>query len=255
MNIKKEQLPHEAEAVLRDGEKKVKLTFAISHTIPRLGDFSLFVNPFADGEETDTFGCEFREELSGLLDNGWGETPSPVMEEHLVSEHTETADVTADGSSVDAPRNTDSREEILYRMMEQILDERKTEGEDEPDKCIMRCEGVMSRRDGDIVITYNDEQSEGMGETVSEIVLHGGRADMVSIVRTGAVSNVLVCEQGRRHISVYKTPVMPFEICVFAKDCEQNVTFDGGGTIRMNYYVELRGTEMQHTKMRVSVRV
>jgi len=177
-------------------------------------------------------------------------------EERLVSEYAEAdgeenvQKITFDLTGVDV----DQAENELYRMLEQLLDEKKAEQKEEPDRYVFRCDGIMSIRDGSVVIRYEEDESGGLENTQSEIVLHRGRRDMVSIVRTGSVANTLVCEQGRRHISAYNTPIMPFQICVFAKECEHNVSFESGGTIYMNYYVELRGTEMQHTKMRITVK-
>ena len=47
MELKTEHLPGEAEDILADGERKVKLVIASSHSIPKIGNFSLFQNPFA----------------------------------------------------------------------------------------------------------------------------------------------------------------------------------------------------------------
>ena len=148
----------------------------------------------------------------------------------------------------------DEADNRLFRMLEQIFEERIPNQDEEADKYVLRCSGVMSVRDGDIVIRYNEDDSTGMGETRSEIVLHGGRRDMVSIVRTGGVVSTLICEKGRRHISAYRTPVMPFEVCVFARECEHSVEYGTGGSVYLNYYVEIRGTEMQHTRMRITVK-
>lgn len=243
MVMREELLPSEAESLLEEGEVRVKLTLATSHDIPKVGDFSLFRGEEAEGEEPYP---EMEREIELNI-------PIPAVqgavlpgEEMLVSEYREEA-------SLSAVEETGPEEE-LFRVLEQIIEDHKPEQE-EPEKGILRCEGVMKRRHDDIVICYNEEDNSGMGETKTEIVLHGGRSDMVSIIRTGAVRNTLICEKGRRHISVYNTPVMPFQVCVIARECEQNVTMEDGGTVYMNYYLELRGTEMQHSKMRITVKV
>ncbi len=240
--MREELLPSEAESLLEEGEVRVKLTLATSHVIPKVGDFTLF------REEAEDVGEPYPEPEREIEMN----IPLPAVqtvlpgEEILVSEYREEVSVSEETEA--------GPEEALFRMLEQIIEEHKPEQE-EPDNCILRCEGVMRRRHGDIVIRYDEEDAGGMGETKTEIVLHGGRCDMVSIIRSGAVRNTLICEKGRRHLSVYDTPVMPFQVCVIAKECEQNVTMENGGTVYMSYYVELRGTEIQHSKMRISVKV
>ncbi len=261
MILKNEQLPGEAETVLREGEKKVKLVIASSHSIPKVGKLSLFQNAFPENENEEESVSEppFR-----TMAEMQSEKQAQMMfdtdpkEERLVSE-----DMASDEADEGEEREVtfeipmgegEDAEAQLYRMLESLLDEKKAQQEEEPDRYVFRCDGVMSIRNGTIVIRYEEDDANGMGGTRSEIVLSEKKKNMVSIVRTGAVANTLVCEKGRRHISAYKTPVMPFQICVFAKECEQNVTFESGGTIFMNYYVELRGTEMQHTKMRITVK-
>lgn len=252
MELKTEHLPGEAEDTLADGERKVKLIIASSHSIPKIGNFSLFQNPFADSDEGDESVPEvpFHPQAEMMFD-------TDPTEEKLVSEYAESEEESAEVREISFELPLEDGDDIearLFQMLETILDEKKTQQEDEPDRYVFRCDGVMSVKNGSVVIRYEEDDSGGMGETQAEIVLHGGRRDMVSIVRTGSVANTLVCERGRRHISAYNTPIMPFQICVFTKECEQNVTLESGGTIYMNYYVELRGTEMQHTKMRITVK-
>lgn len=257
MELKTEHLPGEAEEILADGERKVKLVFATSHSIPKIGDFSLFQDPFsnaggssAENEESPMPELRIPNQAGMLFDT----EPS---EEILVSEYSESAGAEEGGSELSldiVSISSDNVDEELYQLLEQLIAAKKDEQSEEPERYVFRCDGVMSVRDGAVVIRYEEDAAEGMENTQAEIVLHSGRRDMVSIVRTGSVANTLICEKGRRHISAYNTPVMPFQICVFAKECEQNVTMESGGAIYMDYYVELRGTEMQHTKMRITVK-
>ncbi len=253
MVMKEEQLLSEDRP--GEGETRVRLVMAVSHSIPRVGDFSLFGGDFEEAETPVFYPA------GGMVTDG-----VRPGEEMLVSEYGGGEPVIVGN---DAP--ADSGMERFRRMFESLLKEEETVAEcqcsderagqitdcdapEKPEKYIIRCDGVMSRRGRDIVIAYDEDNGE-MGETRSEIVLHGGRRDLVSIIRTGALTNTLVCEQGQRHISAYTTPVMPFQVCVFAKECSHDVSLVTGGSILLNYYVELRGTEMQHTKMRISVHV
>lgn len=108
----------------------------------------------------------------------------------------------------------------------------------------------MKTECGVITITY----SEG-SDCTAEIIYDTGKPDMVTIHREGGIMNTLVLEKGKRHISVYKTPIMPFESAAFAKKVESSLTFEDGGEICLDYLVELRGTDLQRTKMVIRVEI
>ena len=251
MVMKTEHLPSEEGEILAEGEKKVKLIFATSHSLPNFGNLSLFQNSFPKTEEAeDPIPSLPLNDMSALMFD------TEPTEEKLVSEYTDCEDDEAfvGGTKIDILED-DSVEEQLFQLLEHLTEEKKSKQTEEVNRYVFRCDGVMKIRDGEISIHYEEDESGGLENTQSDIVLRGDRKDMVSIVRTGSVANTLVCEKGKRHISAYNTPIMPFQICVFTKECEQNVSFASGGTIYMDYFVELRGTEMQHTKMRIQVKV
>ncbi|MGN1408940.1 MAG: DUF1934 family protein [Eubacteriales bacterium] len=104
--------------------------------------------------------------------------------------------------------------------------------------------GGMKTECGVITISY----AEGP-DCAAEIIYDTGKPDMVTIHRSGGIMNTLVLEKGKRHISIYKTPIMPFEAASFAKNVESNLTFEDGGEITLDYLIELRGTDLQRTKM------
>lgn len=106
----------------------------------------------------------------------------------------------------------------------------------------------MKTECGVVTITY--EENTGC---TSEIIFDTGKPEMVTIHRTGGIMNTLVLEKGKRHISVYNTPIMPFETAVLAKKVDVNMTYEDGGDIALDYLVELRGMDLQRTEMKIHV--
>ena len=100
------------------------------------------------------------------------------------------------------------------------------------------------------VVTINYEENTGC---TSEIIFDTGKPGMVTIHRTGGIMNTIVLEKGKRHISVYNTPIMPFETAVLAKKVDVNMTYEDGGDIALDYLVELRGMDLQRTEMKIHV--
>lgn len=106
----------------------------------------------------------------------------------------------------------------------------------------------MKTECGVVTITY--EENTGC---TSEIIFDTRKPEMVTIHRTGGIMNTLVLEKGKRHISVYNTPIMPFETAVLAKKVDVNMTYEDGGDIALDYLVELRGMDLQRTEMKIHV--
>lgn len=106
----------------------------------------------------------------------------------------------------------------------------------------------MKTECGVVTITY--EENTGCK---SEIIFDTGKPSMVTIHRTGGIMNTIVLEKGKRHISVYNTPIMPFETAVLAKKVDVNMTYEDGGDIALDYLVELRGMDLQRTEMKIHV--
>lgn len=106
----------------------------------------------------------------------------------------------------------------------------------------------MKTECGVVTITY--EENTGC---TSEIIFDTGKPGMVTIHRTGGIMNTIVLEKGKRHISVYNTPIMPFETAVLAKKVDVNMTYEDGGDIDLDYLVELRGMGLQRTEMKIHV--
>ena len=106
----------------------------------------------------------------------------------------------------------------------------------------------MKTECGVVTITY--EENTGC---TSEIIFDTGKPEMVTIHRTGGIMNTIVLEKGKRHISVYNNPIMPFETAVLAKKVDVNMTYEDGGDIALDYLVELRGMDLQRTEMKIHV--
>ena len=144
--------------------------------------------------------------------------------------------------------------DMLDRLLEEESEELLEEGTqpkmptEESDTYTFCTTAGMKTECGVVTITY--EENTGC---TSEIIFDTGKPEMVTIHRTGGIRNTLVLEKGKRHISVYNTPIMPFETAVLAKKVDVNMTYENGGDIALDYLVELRGMDLQRTEMKIHV--
>ena len=149
----------------------------------------------------------------------------------------------------------DMLDRLLEEESEELLEEELLEDGTQPkmpteesDTYTFCTTAGMKTECGVVTITY--EENTGC---TSEIIFDTGKPEMVTIHRTGGIMNTLVLEKGKRHISVYNTPIMPFETAVLAKKVDVNMTYEDGGDIDLDYLVELRGMDLQRTEMKIHV--
>lgn len=149
----------------------------------------------------------------------------------------------------------DMLDRLLEEESEELLEEELLEDGTQPkmpteesDTYTFCTTAGMKTECGVVTITY--EENTGC---TSEIIFDTGKPEMVTIHRTGGIMNTLVLEKGKRHISVYNTPIMPFETAVLAKKVDVNMTYEDGGDIALDYLVELRGMDLQRTEMKIHV--
>lgn len=124
--------------------------------------------------------------------------------------------------------------------------------EDDCDTLIFETRGTLERciRDGRQVIEVKYTEDESMDDTETVIRFDPARPHSALINHAGGVVSTLILEEGVRHITVYETPIMPFEIAVYTKKCRGGFTADGG-TLSLDYLLELRGADLQRTVMTI----
>ena len=102
----------------------------------------------------------------------------------------------------------------------------------------------------EFTLSYQEE-TEGMGGVNTEIKFNTSKPDEISISRTGAIESFMFFEKHKRHVCVYNTGIMPFEICIFAKNIDNRLLFDG--TLELIYIIEIKGACAQKTIMKMEI--
>ena len=104
---------------------------------------------------------------------------------------------------------------------------------------------------GDTYTLTYEEETEGMGGVYTEVKFDTGKPKEISISRTGAVEAFMYFEKGKRHVCVYNTGIMPFEICIYAKDVDNRLLTDG--VLEITYLIEIKGACAQKTIMKMEI--
>ncbi len=121
----------------------------------------------------------------------------------------------------------------------------------EPEVIEIRSLGKMKREEGRVEISYDETEVTGMEGSSTAVTFLESETGVVSMIRRGAVSTVLVFESGKRHHCVYNTPYMPFEVCVHTLKVENRLLEEG--YLDLDYVIEIRGAQAERTKFRMEI--
>lgn len=239
--------------VTRRQTVKIKLSSRhIVHDMDRFaryGNFMTMFDPEPAPKRTDVIDPEdYPEEMNDalyeILDRENGVIGYPTEEE--LNEYCAEGEDEAD---LPPMQNFADKLEMFLKLLE---DDEGTED----DAYVFETLGVIEKvilEDGRQVLEVSYTEDESMDDTNTVIRFDPAKEKSVSIYHTGGVVSALVCEEGVRHITVYQTPIAPFEIALYTKKCRGGFTFAMGGEMELDYIVELRGADLQRTIMKIEV--
>lgn len=140
------------------------------------------------------------------------------------------------------------RYEVEASLFSEEEDLWKEEGEEapEPESIEIYAIGHRSIEDGRLQISYDETEVTGMDGSTTSVSFLLREPGVVSMIREGQVSTVLVFEAEKRHHCLYNTPFMPFEVCVRTVKVDNRLLEDG--ILNLDYMIEIRGARAERTK-------
>ena len=125
------------------------------------------------------------------------------------------------------------------------------DAEPEPEKMQIKTEGKFSIDGTRAQLCYDESDLTGMEGSQTCVSFDMREPQIVTMIRTGAVSTTLVFERGKRHHCMYNTPYMPFEVCVHTLQVRNGIA--DGGLLELDYIVEIRGARAERTKFSMRI--
>ena len=110
--------------------------------------------------------------------------------------------------------------------------------------------GEILTKNNECLVVY-DEVGEGMLGVKTELKFNVNAPKQINLVRTGEIDSFMSFEEGKRHICVYNTGIMPFEICIYSKSVTNKLLTEG--YIEIVYLVEIKGASAQQTYFKMEV--
>lgn len=121
----------------------------------------------------------------------------------------------------------------------------------EPEILEINSVGSISDDGERITVSYEESEATGMQGSLTSLSFLKKDPSVVTMMRSGAVSATLVFEEGKRHHCIYKTPFMPFEVCVHTTKVVNALLV--GNSLELDYIVEIRGAKAERTKFKMQI--
>ena len=124
---------------------------------------------------------------------------------------------------------------------------------DEPEHMEMFCDGRLRLTDDMFSLSYEESELTGMEGTSSQLSFLLSQPELVTMLRSGSVSTALVFEPNQRHFCIYKTPYMPFEVCVHTLKIDNRLMSENR-TLDLDYIIEIRGSQAERCRMHLEIK-
>ncbi len=136
--------------------------------------------------------------------------------------------------------------------LEGVFDPLETD-DDEPQNMEMYSDARLRLTDDMFSLSYEETALTGMEGTSSQLSFVRSQPHLLTMIRSGSVSTALVFEPGKRHFCTYKTPFMPFEVCVHTIKVD-NRLLDNEATLDLDYVVEIRGAQAERCRLHLEIK-
>ena len=98
-----------------------------------------------------------------------------------------------------------------------------------------------------VCISYKESEISGMEGSTTSVSFQKNEPETLSMLRDGTVKTALLFEQGKRHLCIYQTPIMPFDLCLLPRTVDNSI--ETTGFLQLDYVIQLKGAEAQRTKL------
>lgn len=99
------------------------------------------------------------------------------------------------------------------------------------------------------ILTYEETEASGMDGVKTELSFAVDSPKEIYLVRSGEVNSSMYFNEGKRHMCVYNTGIMPFEICTYTRSIDNRLIEDG--YLEIVYIIEIKGACAQKTVLRM----
>ncbi len=123
--------------------------------------------------------------------------------------------------------------------------------DDPPSQVKVVTEGVWACENGETVLTYQESEASGLGQTQTKLTLHDDES--VSMLREGDHAMRMDFRPGARHITNMTTPYGSLSMGLFTS-AVSSTRDENGGRVRITYAMDAHMAKALNTKLDISYR-
>ena len=116
----------------------------------------------------------------------------------------------------------------------------------------MMTEGYIETEHERTQIVYNETELTGMDDTMTTLSFANDCPSLITLLRGGSVTTAMVFEEGKTHVCVYETPIMPFELSIRTLKVKNEILT--AGKLYLDYVIEFRGAQAERTKFSLEIK-
>lgn len=114
-------------------------------------------------------------------------------------------------------------------------------------------EGKMYQRGGATYLVYDESELSGLEGCKTTVKMKGDEVKMRRFGEGATIGTSLEFHKGKRFESYYDTPFGPLEVEILTNELNNNVTFESGGNLDIDYSISLRGLLDGRNRISISV--
>lgn len=141
----------------------------------------------------------------------------------------------------------------LFEELDMVDDEEFNEENvmESGDELEMTVDGYLSDDGEKVEITYEESELTGMEGASTKVYFEKSNPQLLTMLRGGSVTTAMVFEAGQRHICIYETPIMPFELCIYTRKIKNELLNEG--SLSLDYIVEFKGAQAERTVFELTI--
>ncbi len=142
------------------------------------------------------------------------------------------------------------KKERLLKKNVQISITGIQETDGEPEKYELVTDGELESDEDHTILSYMESKLTGLDGTKTTFDVAGGR---VILTREGAISSQMLFEEGRKHYTLYETPVGAVTMGVNTLGMSSSLK-NGVGNLDIHYVIDVDSSVVSRNRFKISIR-
>lgn len=114
-------------------------------------------------------------------------------------------------------------------------------------------EGRLQERNGVLYLTYEESEFTGLVGCKTRLRVEGDTVKMSRIGKDSGVSAAMNFEKGKKHVSLYNTPMGAVGMELVTNDLINNLSPEGKGNVVIDYSISLEGLTNGRSKLNIEI--